>query len=73
MLFAALADPGGFVAALPEYVILDEMQRAPDLLRALKVAVDKKRLPGRFLLTGSANLLLLPQLSDFLAGRIEII
>ncbi|MFI0348451.1 MAG: ATP-binding protein [Chthoniobacterales bacterium] len=70
---AALGDPTGFVNALSEYAILDEVQHAPDLLRALKVVVDKKRTPGRFLLTGSANLLLLPQLSDSLAGRMEII
>lgn len=69
----ALADPTGFVAALPEQVILDEVQHAPDLLRALKIAVDNNRRPGRFLLTGSANLLLLPHLSDSLAGRMEII
>lgn len=69
----ALADPTGFVMALPEKVILDEIQHAPELLRSLKIAVDKKRQPGRFLLTGSANLLLLPQLSESLAGRMEII
>ncbi|MFZ4115218.1 MAG: ATP-binding protein [Chthoniobacterales bacterium] len=69
----ALGDPDGFVRALPERVILDEVQRAPELLRAIKVAVDKNRQPGRFLLTGSANLLLLPQLGDSLAGRMEVI
>lgn len=69
----ALADPVEFVKALPERVILDEVQRVPELLRALKLAVDKNRQPGRFLLTGSANLLLLPQLSESLAGRMEVI
>lgn len=68
----AQADPGGFVAALPERAILDEVQRVPELLRALKLAVDKDRRPGRFVLTGSANLLLLPKLGDSLAGRMEV-
>lgn len=69
----ALNDPSGFVEALPKSVILDEIQRVPMLLRSLKASVDNDRRPGRFLLTGSANLLLLPQLSDSLAGRMEII
>lgn len=69
----AQEDPTGFVAALPDPVILDEVQRAPELLRAIKLAVDRDRRPGRFLLTGSANLLMLPQLGDSLAGRMEII
>jgi predicted AAA+ superfamily ATPase len=54
-------------------VTLDEVQRAPELFRALKLTVDRDRRPGRFLLTGSADLLLLPRLSESLAGRIEII
>ncbi len=66
-------DPTGFVAALPDPVILDEVQRAPELLRPIKLAVDGDRRPGRFLLTGSANLLMLPQLGDSLAGRMEVI
>lgn len=66
-------DPTGFVAALPDPAILDEAQRAPDLLRSIKLAVDDDRRPGRFLLTGSANLLMLPRLGDSLAGRMEII
>lgn len=69
----ALEDPTGFVAALPDPVILDEVQRAPDLLRAIKLSVDADRRPGRFLLTGSANLLMLPRLGDSLAGRMEVI
>lgn len=69
----AADDPAGFVAALPDPVILDEVQRAPELLRAIKLSVDNDRRPGRFLLTGSANLLLLPRLGDSLAGRMEII
>lgn len=69
----ALNDPSGFIKGLPEYVTLDEIQHAPALMRAIKVSVDRNRKPGRFILTGSANLLLLPQLSDSLAGRMEII
>lgn len=66
---AALADPAGFVADLPERVILDEIQRAPELFLPIKVSVDRHRIPGRFLLTGSTNILLLPRLADSLAGR----
>jgi hypothetical protein len=66
-------DPTGFVAALPGQVILDEVQRVPELLRAIKLSVDRDRRPGRFLLTGSANLLMLPRLGDSLAGRMQVI
>jgi predicted AAA+ superfamily ATPase len=69
----ARADPAGFVAALPAKAVLDEVQRVPELLRALKLAVDADRRPGRFVLTGSANLLLLPNLGDSLAGRMEVL
>lgn len=69
----ARSDPVGFLAALPDPVILDEIQRVPELLRALKLSVDRDRRPGRFLLTGSANLLLLPKLGDSLAGRMAIL
>ena len=70
---AAKADPVGFVQSLPEKTTLDEIQRIPELFTAIKISVDKNRIPGRFILTGSANVLLLPQLSDSLAGRMEII
>ncbi len=70
---AATADPVGFVDDLPTYAILDEVQRAPTLFNAIKTAVDRDRVPGRFLLTGSANVLLLPKLADSLAGRMEIL
>ena len=73
LLTAARQDPVGFVNALPEQVTLDEVQRVPELMPAIKAVVDKKRLAGRFLLTGSANLLLLPQVSESLAGRVEVI
>ena len=68
---AAQADPVGFLAQLPDYVTLDEVQRAPELFLAIKRSVDTDRRPGRFFLTGSANLLQLPRLADSLAGRME--
>lgn len=67
------ADPVGFVADLPDKVVLDEVQRVPKLFTALKVAIDRDRRLGRFILTGSANVLLLPRLADSLAGRLEIL
>ncbi len=70
---AAHSDPAGFLAALPDVVTLDEIQRVPELLPVIKMAVDRDRRPGRFLLTGSANLLLLPAVSESLAGRMEMI
>ncbi len=70
---AAQADPVGYVADLPERVILDEVQRVPELFTSLKAAVDARRKPGRFILTGSANVLLAPKLADSLAGRMEIL
>lgn len=69
----AEADPIGFVADLPEGVILDEAQRVPALFAALKIEVDRRRLPGRFLLTGSSNVLQTPAMSDSLAGRMETV
>ena len=70
---SAEIDPVGFVADLPERAILDEVQRVPGLFGALKGAVDRRRVPGRFLLTGSSNVLLAPGLSDSLAGRMETV
>ena len=70
---SAESDPIGFVNDLPHGVILDEVQRAPSIFTALKVAIDRDRTPGRFLLTGSSHVLLVPQVSDSLAGRMEII
>jgi uncharacterized protein len=69
----ATMDPAGFVDSLPEFVTIDEVQRVPALMPAIKRSVDRDRRAGRFLLTGSANLLLLPQVSDSLAGRMEVI
>lgn len=70
---AAEADPVGFVAGLPSRVVLDEVQRVPSLFATLKLEVDRDRAPGRFLLTGSANVLLLPALADSLAGRMSVL
>ena len=69
----ARADPAGFVADLPERVILDEIQLVPELFPALKLEVDRNRVPGRFILAGSTNVLLLPALSESLAGRLQIV
>jgi len=73
VLSAAREDPVGFVTGLPERVILDEVQRVPELFMSIKLVVDRERRPGRFILTGSANVLLLPRLSDSLAGRMAIV
>lgn len=70
---AAKGDAAGFILGLEGKVVIDEVQRAPELFVAIKAAVDRGRQPGRFLLTGSANILLLPQLSESLAGRMEIL
>src|SRR2546423_133564 len=72
-LAAAHSDPVGFIGGLPKRVILDEVQRAPELFRAIKRSVDQNREAGRFLLTGSAQALLLPKLSESLAGRMEVL
>jgi predicted AAA+ superfamily ATPase len=69
---AALADPDDFIAASPGPLAIDEVQRAPDLLRAIKLSVDRRRHPGRFLLTGSANLLTLKTVTETLAGRVVL-
>ena len=71
LLRLAKNDPQGFIDELPEQVTIDEIQRVPELTLAIKRSVDANRKPGRFLLTGSANLLQLPRLADSLAGRME--
>lgn len=86
---AAQENPAGFLAGLTapqetlpvsfvegpstEPVVIDEVQRVPDLFRAIKLSVDRDRRPGRFLLTGSANALLVPRMSESLAGRMDIV
>lgn len=64
-------DPVGFIADLSGSVVIDEIQRAPELLLAIKLRVDADNTPGQFLLTGSANLLALPAVADALPGRID--
>lgn len=70
---AAQSDPQGFISGYSEKLALDEVQRVPGIFSAIKQVVDKNRTPGKFILTGSANLLLIPKISESLAGRIEII
>ena len=69
---AASTDPVGLVRSLDRAVI-DEVQRAPDLLLAIKTAVDTHPHPGRFLLTGSAHVMTIPRIADSLAGRMSIV
>ena len=69
---SAQSDPGGFIRGL-DLAIIDEIQRVPELLLAVKKTVDEDDRPGRFLLTGSANVMTLPRVADSLAGRIETI
>ncbi len=70
VLDAVLRDPDGWLDGLDGPVVIDEVQRAPDLLRAVKRIVDADRRNGRFLLTGSANVMTLSKISETLAGRI---
>lgn len=65
----AMAEPRTFLAAQPDPLTVDEVQRVPELLLSIKELVDVERANGRFLLTGSANLLLLERVSESLAGR----
>lgn len=69
----ALSDPIGFLARFPQGVILDEAQRAPDLLSYVQAEVDRDGRPGRFIVTGSQNLLLMEGVSQTLAGRAAIL
>jgi len=72
-LAAVREDPDAFIRAVPGPMVIDEVQRIPELLLAIKAEVDRERRPGRFILTGSANVLSLPRVSESLAGRIEIL
>jgi hypothetical protein len=65
----AADDPSGFIRNLTGPVVIDEIQKAPDLFPAIKLAVDKDRRPGHFLLTGSANVMTLPRRGGALHGR----
>lgn len=73
VLAVAKEAPQDFVFQLNKPVIIDEVQRAPGLFLAIKAAVDKNRQPGQFILTGSSNVMLLPQLAQYLVGRMEIL
>jgi predicted AAA+ superfamily ATPase len=70
---AARADPDSFVRQSSGTVAIDEVQRVPELVRAMKDAVEEDRRPGRFLITGSANLLEIPGTQESLAGRAETV
>ncbi|MEX2534859.1 MAG: ATP-binding protein [Trueperaceae bacterium] len=72
-LSAASTDPTQFIRNLPRPVVIDEIQRSPELLLAIKADVDRNRRAGTFLLTGSANVLMLPRVADSLAGRMEVL
>ena len=71
-LTAAQADPLGFLQDLSLHAIIDEVQRAPELFLSIKKLVDESRKERRLILTGSADVMTLPQVADSLAGRIEI-
>jgi predicted AAA+ superfamily ATPase len=73
ILSAALNNPYDFITGYQENLIIDEVQRSPEIFLAIKSSVDKNRKPGKFILTGSANVLLLPKISESLAGRMEIL
>jgi predicted AAA+ superfamily ATPase len=68
---AARADPEGFVAALGRATVIDEVQRVPELLLAVKSRLDRDNARGQFLLTGSANLRRIPSVADALPGRVD--
>jgi len=72
-LLIAKNDPIGLLKTLPLPIAIDEIQRAPELIRTIKLMVDADRKPGSFILTGSANLMTVPKLADSLAGRAEFI
>jgi len=73
MLVQAQSDPIGLLHSLDHPIAIDEIQRAPELIKTIKLLVDENRQPGSFILTGSANLMTIPKLSDSLAGRAEFI
>ncbi len=70
---AAQSDPDAYIRSFGGPVVVDEAQRVPDLFRAIKLLVDEDRHPGQFLLTGSADVMTLPAVSESLAGRVEVI
>lgn len=72
-LLNATKDPAGWIKSLKKPAIIGEVQRVPEIFLPIKADVDQNRIPGRYILTGSANPLLLPRLGDSLAGRMGII
>lgn len=70
---SALEDPTGFIAAISGPVVIDEIQRAPELMLAIKMRLDTNNACGQFLLTGSANVTTLTTIADALPGRVEYI
>ncbi|NOT31945.1 MAG: ATP-binding protein [Planctomycetes bacterium] len=73
LLGTARSDPTALLQGAAGLTVIDEVQKAPELLPALKREVDRDKRPGRFLLTGSANIFLVPRVAESLAGRIEIL
>ncbi len=73
LIAAVQADPAGFLKGLSGTVVIDEAQRVPELFLSIKAEVDRDRRPGRFLLTGSANPLFIPDVAEALAGRMEVL
>lgn len=71
-LAAANQDPAAFVRSLARGAVIDEVQKLPNVLSAIKAVVDSDPVPGRLIITGSANLLTIPKLSESLAGRMEL-
>lgn len=69
---AARSDPVGFIRGANRLAI-DEIQRAPDLIPAIKRSVDEDQRPGRFIISGSANVMTIPTVSESLAGRVELV
>lgn len=72
-LYAAKNDPKGFLKMQKKPLVIDEVQRVPELFLSLKKIVDEEDIPGQFILTGSSNPLVLPKISDSLAGRMGIL
>ncbi len=70
---AARADPDGFALSLPRPAVIDEVQRVPDLMLAIKQILDRDRTPGQFLITGSADLVTARVIADALPGRVEYV
>jgi len=72
-LFNALRDPAGWLESMPKPLIIDEVQRVPEIFLPIKRDIDQNRHPGRYILSGSANPMLLPKLGDSLTGRMGIV